>query len=108
MGDQATGRGIRRRVVARFERSRLGRVALRVGGFTARRFRSVRWSSWAFVAPALLLIAFFLVYPTIMTIFRSFYGRSTNLFGAPFVGLDNWRFVFTNEVMLTALRPGML
>jgi len=69
---------------------------------------SIRWNSWAFVAPALLLIGFFLVYPTVMTIFRSFFGRSTNLFGAPFVGFDNWRFVFTNNVMLTALRNNAL
>ncbi len=72
--------------------------------------RSIRWRSWAFVAPALLLIGFFLVYPTIMTIVRSFYGRGTTLFGpnVDFVGLANWRFVFTNDTMLTALRNNAL
>ncbi len=69
-----------------------------------------RWRPWLFVGPALLLIAFFLVYPTIMTIARSFFGRGTTLFGpsVEFVGVKNWTYVFTNEVMLTALRNNAL
>lgn len=72
--------------------------------------QSGRWRSWLFVGPALLLIAFFLVYPTIMTIARSFFGRGTTLFGpsVEFVGFKNWTYVFTNEVMLTALRNNAL
>ena len=69
-----------------------------------------RWRSWLFVGPALLLIVFFLVYPTIMTIARSFFGRGTSLFGpnTEFVGLANWRYVFTNNIMLTSLRNNTL
>jgi len=72
--------------------------------------QSGRWRSWLFVGPALLLIAFFLVYPTIMTIARSFFGRGTTLFGpsVEFVGFKNWTYVFTNEIMLTALRNNAL
>lgn len=63
-----------------------------------------------FVGPALLLIGFFLVYPTVMTVARSFFGRGATLFGprVEFVGLTNWKYVFTNQVMLTSLRNNAL
>jgi len=69
-----------------------------------------RWRSWLFVGPALLLIVFFLVYPTIMTIARSFFGRGASLFGpnTEFVGLANWHYIFTNNIMLTSLRNNTL
>ncbi len=69
-----------------------------------------RWRPWLFVGPAILLIVFFLVYPTIMTIARSFFGRGASLFGpnSEFVGLANWRYVFTNNTMLTSLRNNTL
>jgi len=56
------------------------------------------------------LIAFFLVYPTIMTVIRSFFGRGTTLFGpgVEFVGLKNWGFIFSSDIMLTALRNNAL
>jgi len=69
-----------------------------------------RWRPWLFVGPALLLIAFFLVYPTVMTFARSFFGRGTQLYGPTikFVGLKNWTYVFTNPVMRSALRNNAL
>jgi len=69
-----------------------------------------RWKPWLFVGPALLLITFFLVYPTAATIVRSFFGKGRDLFGpnVEFVGLQNWRYVFTNNVMLSALRNNAL
>lgn len=69
-----------------------------------------RWQPWIFVGPALLLIGFFLAYPAVATIVRSFFGRGTRLFGptVEFVGLANWRFAFTNDVMLVALRNNAL
>jgi len=72
--------------------------------------RAGRWRPWLFVGPALLLIAFFLVYPTIVTIIRSFFGRGQQLFGPTvhYVGFANWKYVFTNPVMLTALRNNVL
>ena len=56
------------------------------------------------------MIAFFLVYPTIMTVIRSFFGRGTTLFGpgVEFVGLKNWGFIFSSDIMLTALRNNAL
>lgn len=69
-----------------------------------------RWRPWLFVGPALLLVGFFLVYPAVATIVRSFFGRGTTLFGpnVEFVGLTNWRHVVTNDVMLVALRNNAL
>lgn len=71
---------------------------------------SRRGMPWVFVGPALGLVFFFLVYPTVMTAVRSFFGPGTRLFsaGVPFAGLENWRFVFTNPAMLTALRNNAL
>ena len=53
---------------------------------------------------------FFLTYPTLMTILRSFYGKGTNIFASTldFVGLTNWKFVFTRPAMLAALRNNSL
>ncbi len=69
-----------------------------------------RWKHWLYVGPALLLVGFFLVYPTVATIVRSFFGRGQSLFGpnVEFVGLTNWRYVFTNDVMLASLRNNAL
>jgi alpha-glucoside transport system permease protein len=63
-----------------------------------------------FIGPALLLVLFFLIYPTAMTVARSFYGKGTQLFGetVDFVGLSNWKFVFTNPTMLAAVRNNAL
>jgi alpha-glucoside transport system permease protein len=69
-----------------------------------------RWIPWLFVGPALFLILFFLTYPTLMTTLRSFYGKGTNIFASTldFVGLTNWKFVFTSPAMLAALRNNAL
>ena len=63
-----------------------------------------------FVGPALIIIFFFLVYPTMMTGVRSFYGKGTQLWGntVSFVGWGNWKYVFTNKIMLTALKNNAL
>jgi alpha-glucoside transport system permease protein len=55
---------------------------------------------WIFVGPAMVLLSVFLVYPVINTILISFKdAQSQN-----FVGLGNFKFVFTNESMLRAIR----
>jgi len=106
MGDRTKGWKSPRRIALS-----LGRLLFVQGCRVVWRWlRSIRWRSWGFVAPALILIAFFLVYPTVMTVARSFFGRGTTLFGptVEFVGLKNWTYVFTNPVMLTALRNNAL
>ncbi len=55
---------------------------------------------YIFVGPALVILTVFLIYPVINTIFVSFRDRV----GEEFVGLDNYRFVFTDESMLRAIR----
>lgn len=72
--------------------------------------KTAKWQPWAFVGPALLIMAFFLVYPMVATIWRSFYGSGQELFGANvrYVGLANWRYVFTHATMIGALRNNAL
>jgi alpha-glucoside transport system permease protein len=55
---------------------------------------------WIFVGPALVMLSVFLVYPVINTILLSFKDAQSQ----KFVGLDNFKFVFTDESMLRAIR----
>jgi alpha-glucoside transport system permease protein len=55
---------------------------------------------YVFVGPALVLLSVFLVYPVINTIVVSF--KDANSKG--FVGLDNYKFVFTDPSMLRSIR----
>ena len=47
----------------------------------------------AFLAPAVVLLGVWLVYPTICTIVRSFFDRA----GDEFVGFDNYQEMFTDR-----------
>jgi alpha-glucoside transport system permease protein len=55
---------------------------------------------YVFVGPCLVILAVFLVYPVINTILISFKDANSE----SFVGLANYRFVFTDHDMLTAIR----
>ena len=57
-----------------------------------------------FLAPALILLAVWIVYPTISTIIRSFYDRD----GDSFVGLDNYETLFTDDTLTTAIKNNFL
>jgi alpha-glucoside transport system permease protein len=57
-----------------------------------------------FLAPTLVLLGVWVVYPTIRTIIRSFYGRD----GSEFVGLDNYQTLFTDDTILTAIKNNFL
>src|SRR5688572_6279498 len=69
-----------------------------------------RWQArvrpWLWIAPALVLLAFFLVYPTIRTIIRSFQSRSE--LRPTFVGFDNYKWFFTNDDGVIALTNNVL
>ncbi len=65
---------------------------------------AVRLRPWIFVGPALSVLALFLVWPTIRTLWLSF--RDDD--GEAFVGLDNYVYAFTNDVMLTAFRNNII
>jgi len=55
---------------------------------------------YVFVGPALVLLAVFLVYPVFNTILISFQNSNST----EYVGFENYKFVFTNDDMLRAIR----
>lgn len=59
---------------------------------------------WLYAGPALLLLIFFLVYPSVETARLSFFDRRGELF----VGLQNYIHSFTDSTMLTAFRNNAL
>ncbi len=52
-----------------------------------------------FLAPAAILLVVWIVYPTIYTIWRSFFGRDGG-----FVGIDNYKAIFTTSILITAIK----
>lgn len=66
--------------------------------------QSVKSRPWLYLGPALLLLAFFLVYPSLRTIQLSFYDRRS----VEFVGLHNYVFAFTDRAMLISFRNNLL
>jgi alpha-glucoside transport system permease protein len=62
------------------------------------------WRKYAlaggFLAPAVVFLGVWIVYPTIRTVWRSFFDRS----GDSFVGFDNYAEIFTSDVLLTAVK----
>lgn len=63
-----------------------------------------RLQPFIFIGPALLMLTWALVLPSIRTIFASFYDESS----LKFVGLKNFIYVFTNPAMLTVFRNNLL
>ncbi|MFW6422304.1 MAG: carbohydrate ABC transporter permease [Candidatus Bipolaricaulota bacterium] len=55
---------------------------------------------WLFVGPAVLFLIFFLFYPSINTLYLSFFGPNSE----KFVGVQNYLWMFTSSAGLTALR----
>ena len=53
-----------------------------------------------FLAPALVLLGVWLVYPTVYTLVRSFFDRS----GERWVWFDNYGTLFTSDVLVTAIK----
>jgi alpha-glucoside transport system permease protein len=74
-------------------------VLIRLPDSVSRRLRP-----WLWILPALVLLAIYLVYPTINTILLSF--RSAD--SSQFVGLENYRFAFTDPVMLSSFRNNLI
>jgi alpha-glucoside transport system permease protein len=54
----------------------------------------------AFLLPAAIFLVVWLVYPTIRTIIRSFFGQD----GGDFVGLSNYKDLFTTDTLKTAIK----
>ena len=57
-----------------------------------------------FLAPTLVLLGVWVVYPTIRTIIRSFYDRE----GDTFIGLDNYETLFSDDTLVTAIKNNFL
>ena len=69
-----------------------------------RRTTASRVRPWLWLAPALVFLGVFLVYPTIATFIRSFQNRR----GDEFVGLENYQWFFSQNDTLIALRNNVL
>ena len=59
---------------------------------------------WLFLAPALLVLGVYLVYPVVETLRLSFFGSN----GDTFVGAANWTWAVQNEGVQTAVRNNVL
>jgi alpha-glucoside transport system permease protein len=77
-------------------------MELLVGLFPYHSRRRVR--PWLWVGPALLLLTFYLVYPTLNTAYLSF----LNADSTQGVGIENYKYVFTNRDMLSSLKNNVL
>jgi len=54
-----------------------------------------------FLLPAIVFLGVWIVYPAIYTLFRSFFGASGF---DKFVGIDNYKTLFTSDLLLTAIK----
>jgi alpha-glucoside transport system permease protein len=70
-------------------------VAGRLGGG-----KRDRWVALAFLGPAVLMLLIGLLYPGIRTIFQSFFDAD----GAAFIGLENYKTIFTSSDQIIVLR----
>jgi len=59
---------------------------------------------WLYMGPALLFLIFFLVYPTLNTIYLSFLDAKSE----GFVGIENYVYAFTSDEMLTAFKNNLI
>jgi alpha-glucoside transport system permease protein len=66
--------------------------------------RKGRLLPWLYVGPTLLILAFFLVYPALNTLYLSLFDKHSE----NFVGLDNYVWALTSKEMLTAFRNNIL
>ena len=61
---------------------------------------------WLFAGPALLAMALFYVYPTIVTVFLSFTRGTITTPAKEFVGLDNYRILLTEDRFFLSFEDG--
>ena len=66
--------------------------------------RRLPWLAIAFLGPTILLLAGFLVYPIIFSVVRSLYDKT----GDGFVGLTNYKELFTDPTTFTALKNNLI
>jgi len=66
--------------------------------------RTKKITPWLYIAPAIFLLFFFLVYPSINTLYISFLNYNSEIF----MGIKNYLYCFTNEIMLNSFRNNAL
>jgi len=66
--------------------------------------RTKKITPWLYITPAVFLLFFFLVYPSINTVYISFFDYNSE----KFVGFKNYLYCFTNEIMLNSFRNNIL
>ena len=76
----------------------MGIVLFVAGRFGGR--RGDRIVAFAYLAPTVIMLAVGLIYPGIRTIYQSFF----NAAGNAFIGIDNYKTIFTSDDQLTVLR----
>jgi alpha-glucoside transport system permease protein len=59
---------------------------------------------WIYIGPALFVLIFFLIYPSIETFRLSFLGEDSE----QFVGLQNYVYAFTSDLMLTSFKNNLI
>jgi len=59
---------------------------------------------WLYIAPAAFLLFFFLVYPSVNTVYISLFNYNSEIF----MGIKNYFYCFTNEIMLDSFRNNAL
>jgi alpha-glucoside transport system permease protein len=60
-----------------------------------------------FLAPAAIVLLVMVVYPTVYTVIRSFYGKNAHegfLPSGEFAGIDNYKALFTTNILVTAIK----
>jgi alpha-glucoside transport system permease protein len=75
--------------------------------FVAARFRGRRADrvvAFAFLLPTAVMLAVGLIYPAVRTIYQSFFDAA----GSSFIGVDNYKTIFTSEDQITVLRNTVL
>lgn len=75
-----------------------------VAGARPKKRSIFNWQAWIWVGPALALELIFFVYPLINTIVLSFQNNDSSAF----VGLRNYRTIFTDPTLLLVLRNNLL
>jgi len=63
-----------------------------------------RLQPFLFVGPSMVILGWYLVFPTLRSLYLSFFGPKSETF----VGLANYLFVFSDRTMLTAFRNNLL
>ena len=66
--------------------------------------RAGKVKPWLYIAPTIILLSIFLIYPSVQTFILSFFGPKSE----EFVGVENYLYAFTNPIMITTFRNNAL